>query len=82
MKMFELIIEETSLLLNDRFIYLHVLFFCNLQGSLSIHPVELADDGDYVCIASNARGRSYSSVRSLIVSGKKERNKRMTHDFA
>jgi hypothetical protein len=40
------------------------------SGSLSIHSVELADDGDYVCIATNALGRSFSSVRSLIVSGK------------
>ena len=42
------------------------------SGSLTIHPVELADDGDYVCIATNSLGRSFSSVRSLIVSGKVE----------
>lgn len=38
-------------------------------GSLSIYSVELSDDGDYVCIASNARGQSYSSRRSLVVAG-------------
>ncbi|CAF2956287.1 unnamed protein product [Rotaria sp. Silwood2] len=37
------------------------------SSSLFIYPVELADDGDYVCIASNAIGRSFSSRRSLIV---------------
>ncbi|CAF0916965.1 unnamed protein product [Rotaria sp. Silwood1] len=38
------------------------------SSSLFIYPVEVADDGDYVCIASNALGRSFSSRRSLIVS--------------
>ncbi|CAF1057011.1 unnamed protein product [Adineta ricciae] len=38
------------------------------SSTLSIYPVEFSDDGDYVCIASNTFGRSYSSVRSLIVS--------------
>jgi hypothetical protein len=46
------------------------IFFFYILGSLSIYPVELGDDGDYVCIASNTLGRSFSSVRSLIVSGK------------
>ena len=41
-----------------------------LLGSLSIHSVNLEDNGDYVCIASNVLGRSFSSIRSLIVSGK------------
>jgi hypothetical protein len=43
--------------------------FSYTSGILSIHPVELSDDGDYVCIASNTLGRSFSSIRSLIVSG-------------
>ncbi len=42
---------------------------CNL-GFLSIYSVDSFDDGDYICIASNAFGRSFSSKRSLIVSGK------------
>ncbi|CAF2073756.1 unnamed protein product [Rotaria magnacalcarata] len=37
------------------------------SSSLFIHPVELVDDGDYICIASNTLGRSFSSRRSLIV---------------
>jgi hypothetical protein len=52
------------------------MFFFYILGSLSIHPVELADDGDYVCIASNVLGRSFSSIRSLIVSGKNDRGKK------
>ncbi len=53
-----------------------MFFFLYTLGSLSIHPVELADDGDYVCIASNTIGRSFSSIRSLIVSGKTKREEK------
>lgn len=53
------------------------ILFCIL-GSLLIHPVELADDGDYVCIASNHFGRSFSSRRSLIVTGN-EFNRKTLH---
>jgi len=41
-----------------------------ILGTLTIHPVENIDDGDYVCIASNTLGKSFSSTRSLIVTGK------------
>ncbi|CAF1353532.1 unnamed protein product [Adineta ricciae] len=40
----------------------------NSSSSLSIYSVGFFDQSDYVCIAFNILGRSYSSKRSLIVS--------------
>ncbi|CAF3313677.1 unnamed protein product [Rotaria socialis] len=37
------------------------------SSSLSLRSVDSSDDGDYVCVASNVIGRSFSSIRSLIV---------------
>jgi hypothetical protein len=47
----------------------HRRIFVSSLGSLFIYAVEESDAGDYVCIASNVFGQSYSSRRSLIVSG-------------
>jgi hypothetical protein len=41
----------------------------SFQGLLSIYSIDIDDDGDYVCIASNVFGRSFSRKHSLIVSG-------------
>ncbi|CAF1023620.1 unnamed protein product [Adineta steineri] len=38
------------------------------SSSLYIYSVDFFDHGDYICIASNVLGRSFSSIRSLIVS--------------
>ncbi|CAF4833434.1 unnamed protein product, partial [Rotaria socialis] len=45
-------------------------YYGPFSGSLSLRSVDSSDDGDYVCVASNVIGRSFSSIRSLIVTGK------------
>ena len=40
------------------------------SSTLLIYSVTPHDQGDYICIASNDNGQSFSTVRSLIVSGK------------